>query len=116
MLDEARDPSTPLLERLKFAAIAASNLDEFFMVRVAAVRHDNETGETGFDMAGLSASEQFTVVATAVMRWSTTSTTSQVGCCAGARRLNRFSCCRGPDLGPFRLGLSAYFGTRSFRS
>ena len=38
VLEEAADPSTPLLERIKFAAIASSNLDEFFMVRVAAVR------------------------------------------------------------------------------
>jgi len=59
VLAEARDQTTPLLERLKFAVIAASNLDEFFMVRVAALRHANETHETGVDMTGLSAAEQF---------------------------------------------------------
>ena len=62
VLDEARDPSTPLLERLKFATIAASNLDEFFMVRVAAIRHDKEDGEPGLDLSGLNASEQFATV------------------------------------------------------
>jgi len=59
VLAEARDQTTPLLERLKFAVIAASNLDEFFMVRVAALRHANETHETAVDMTGLSAAEQF---------------------------------------------------------
>ena len=37
VLEEARDEDVPLMERLKFAAIFTSNLDEFFMVRVGSL-------------------------------------------------------------------------------
>jgi len=58
VLEEARNPDVPLLERIKFAAITASNLDEFFMVRVAGLRHAVEAGETELDLAGLTPQEQ----------------------------------------------------------
>ena len=62
VLEEAADPSTPLLERIKFAAIASSNLDEFFMVRVAAVRREVEDEITTTDLAGLTPSQQLAAI------------------------------------------------------
>ncbi len=62
VLEEAADPSTPLLERAKFAAIAASNLDEFFMVRVAGLRRAIEEGDTSLDLSGLTPTQQLTAV------------------------------------------------------
>jgi len=43
----AEDASAPLLERAKFLAIFASNLDEFYMVRVAGLKRREETGLSG---------------------------------------------------------------------
>jgi polyphosphate kinase len=62
VLEEAADPTTPLLDRAKFAAIVASNLDEFFMVRVAAVQHDLWEGLTEPDLAGLTPAEQLAAI------------------------------------------------------
>ncbi len=58
VLEEARDATNPLLERLKFACIAASNLDEFFMVRVAALKNAVEEGDATPDPAGLAPAQQ----------------------------------------------------------
>src|SRR5215472_2668769 len=44
VLEEARDPQVPLLERLKFLAIFGSNLDEFFMVRVGGLQQKVQAG------------------------------------------------------------------------
>jgi len=62
VLDEARNDSLPLLERLKFLAITASNLDEFFMVRVGGLRVLVEQGITTPDAAGMSPTEQLAAI------------------------------------------------------
>ncbi len=54
VLEEADDPTAPILERVKFLAIYASNLDEFFMVRVAALRRQIEAGIETPDHDGLA--------------------------------------------------------------
>jgi len=58
VLYEAFDPRTPLLERLKFLAIFSSNLDEYFMVRVAALKQQVAAGVTKTSADGLTAAEQ----------------------------------------------------------
>jgi polyphosphate kinase len=62
VLEEARDPATPLLERVKFLSILASNIDEFFMVRVAGLwqQIENRSLETNID--GRSSGEQLELI------------------------------------------------------
>jgi polyphosphate kinase len=62
VVEEAADPATPLLERVKFVAIAASNLDEFFMVRVAALEEAAAAGDESRDLAGLTPTEQLRLI------------------------------------------------------
>lgn len=58
VLNEARDKSIPLLERLKFLSITSSNLDEFFMVRVASLKDMLHAGVKNVDIAGMNAAKQ----------------------------------------------------------
>jgi polyphosphate kinase len=62
VLHEAEDERTPLLERLKFLAIFASNLDEFYMVRVAGLRRQLAAGVLHTATDGLSPAEQLDLI------------------------------------------------------
>ena len=59
VLEEAQDPSQPLIERVKFLTIFSSNLDEFFEIRIAGIKQqiESETSDVGPD--GLSPTETF---------------------------------------------------------
>lgn len=58
VLDEAKDPRNPLLERVKFLAIVDSNLDEFFMVRVGGIRMQRDAGVVNLTEDGLTPARQ----------------------------------------------------------
>jgi polyphosphate kinase len=62
VIEEAQDERTPLLERVKFLSIVASNVDEFFMVRVAGLWQQIETRTTEISMDGRSPSEQLELI------------------------------------------------------
>jgi polyphosphate kinase len=68
VLDEARDPEVPLLERLKFLAITATNLDEFFMVRVAGLLEQRTEGVVDVPPDGMTPGEQLVAIAERVRR------------------------------------------------
>ena len=62
ILGEAKDKQIPLFERLKFLAITASNLDEFFMIRVASLIDLVHAGVKKKDIAGMSPEEQLNAI------------------------------------------------------
>ncbi len=62
VLSEARDKSLPLFERLKFLSITASNLDEFYMVRVASLKDQVHLGYDKPDLAGLTPRDQLKAI------------------------------------------------------
>ena len=58
VLNESKDPNIPILERIKFCAITTSNMDEFFMVRVASIQDAIDNNEISLDIAGLTQYQQ----------------------------------------------------------
>lgn len=62
VLSEARDKNIPLFERLKFLSITSSNLDEFFMVRVASLKDMVNAKYTKPDIAGMNPEEQLAAI------------------------------------------------------
>ena len=62
VLELSDDPTIPLLERLRFLAIFSSNLDEFFMVRVASLKAKIERGSTTVNTAGYAPTELLELV------------------------------------------------------
>lgn len=62
VLNEATNKELPILERLKFVSITSSNLDEFFMVRVASLKDMEHAGYTKPDIAGMTPTEQLIAI------------------------------------------------------
>ena len=68
VLDEAVNEANPTLERLKFLAITASNLDEFFMVRVGGLQMQSRERGISTDPSGLTADQQLAAISERVHR------------------------------------------------
>src|SRR5713226_2638572 len=62
VLEQAKDTSLPLLERIRFLCISCANLDEFFEIRVAGLQQRLELGSTSGGPDGLSVQEQLSAI------------------------------------------------------
>jgi len=109
VLGEARDPNVPILERLKFAAIVASNLDEFFMVRVAGLRHEVDDDDSDLDLSGLTPDEQFDAVTSRSHEMVNALYDVTMAQLLPALAREQIRILTWPDLGPWQTGLTAYF-------
>jgi polyphosphate kinase len=110
VLEEATDPQNPLLERLKFATIAANNLDEFFMVRVAALKNALAEGDTAPDVAGLTPGQQLQQIAERVHAMVDRLYESLLGEVLPGLAERGIKIARLPELeGPPRAALARYF-------
>ncbi len=84
VLEQAKDENHPLLERVKFLAIVQTNMDEFFMVRVAALLKQMRSGSDNIAPDGMSVEEQLGAIRSRVQQmkqdqqqcWSETTPTS----------------------------------------
>ncbi len=68
VLDQAKDPAVPLLERLKFLCIVSSNLDEFFEVRVAGLKQVSQGDSISTGPDGMTAAQQLAAISKRVRR------------------------------------------------
>ena len=78
VLEEAENKKVPLCERLNFAAIYQSNLDEFFMVRVASLWSNFDSGVEKRDASGMSVHEQLVAISQAAHEQVRTQTKSLI--------------------------------------
>src|ERR1700721_4653909 len=68
ILEEAQDPTNPILECLRFLCIVASNLDEFFEVRVAGLKQQRQSNISAPGPDGMSPGEQLAAISSRVRR------------------------------------------------